>query len=112
MGCASRKTLANFWSGVRVGLAAAAEAAFDVDADVAAADDAIVGNAVVVVAVELRARDLQDWLVQVVYFVLGWGGGVVDLVVDVVVDLVVDAVVVVASVVVTTSASASHAHGH
>ena len=72
MGCASRKTLANFWRGVRVGLAAA-EAAVDVDVDVvAAADDAIVGNAVVVVvAVELRARDLQDWLVQVVHFVLG-----------------------------------------
>ena len=52
---------------------AAAEAAVDVDVDVvAAADDAIVGNAVVVVvAVELRARDLQDWLVQVVHFVLG-----------------------------------------
>jgi hypothetical protein len=71
MGCASRKTLANFWRGVRVGLAAA-EGAVDVDVDVvAAADDAIVGNAVVVVADDLRARDLQDWLVQVVHFVLG-----------------------------------------
>jgi hypothetical protein len=75
MGCASRKTLANFWRGVRVGLAAAEGAVdvdFDVDVDVvAAADDAIVGNAVVVVADDLRARDLQDWLVQVVHFVLG-----------------------------------------
>jgi len=44
---------------------AAVEAA--VDDDVAVADaDAIVGNAVVVVG--LRARDLQDWLVQVVHF--------------------------------------------
>jgi hypothetical protein len=52
-----------------VGLAAAEG---DVDVDVvAAADDAIVGNAVVVVADDLRARDLQDWLVQVVHFVLG-----------------------------------------
>jgi hypothetical protein len=63
MGCASRKTLANFWRGVRSGL----EAAVEVDiADVAAAD-AIVGSDVVDV-VGLRARDLQDWLVQVVHF--------------------------------------------
>jgi hypothetical protein len=63
MGCASRKTLANFWRGVSSGL----EAAVEVDiADVAAAD-AIVGSDVVDV-VGLRARDLQDWLVQVVHF--------------------------------------------
>jgi hypothetical protein len=43
------------------------EAAVEVDiADVAAAD-AIVGSDVVDV-VGLRARDLQDWLVQVVHF--------------------------------------------
>jgi hypothetical protein len=49
---------------VRSGL----EAAVEVDvADVAAAY-AIVGSDVVVVVVGLRARDLQDWLVQVVHF--------------------------------------------
>jgi hypothetical protein len=44
---------------------AAADVAADVDV---AAADAIVESAVVV---GLRARDLQDWLVQVVHFILG-----------------------------------------
>jgi hypothetical protein len=65
MGCASRKTLANFWKGLRVVVLAAADVAADVDV---AAADAIVESAVVV---GLRARDLQDWLVQVVHFILG-----------------------------------------
>jgi hypothetical protein len=62
MGCASRKTLANFWKGLRVVVLAAVEAAV-----VVAVVDAIFGKAVVV-AVGLRARDLHDWLVQVVHF--------------------------------------------
>ena len=51
--------------------------------------DAIVGSLVVVVAVVgLRARDLQDWLVQVVHFALSWDDDdVVGLVVDEAVDM-------------------------
>jgi hypothetical protein len=74
MGWASRKTLANFWRGVRSGL----EVAVGVD-DVVAAD-AIVGN----IVMGLRARDLQDWSVQVVHFFGSWGADVfVGLSVDV-----------------------------
>ena len=53
-----------------------------------AAADAIVGSLVVVVAVVgLRARDLQDWLVQVVHFALSWDDDDDDVVVVV---LIVD----------------------
>jgi hypothetical protein len=50
MGCASRKTLANFWKGLRVVVLAAADVAADVDV---AAADAIVESAVVVVVLLL-----------------------------------------------------------
>ena len=54
------------------------------------AADAIVGSFVVVIVfvVDLRARDLQDWLVQVVHFALSWDDDdVVGLVVDEAVDM-------------------------
>jgi hypothetical protein len=41
----------------------------------------------VVAVVGLRARDLQDWLVQVVHFALSWDDDIVGLVVDEVVGI-------------------------
>ena len=56
-----------------------------------AAADAIVGSLVVVVAVVgLRARDLQDWLVQVVHFALSWDDDDDDEAVGLIVDEAVD----------------------